>query len=165
LLVAIAWRLEKSTAAIGLDRTKILSGFRRGLIWSACFGMAAAILFMALMAGGVNVLEFLHGARPSSRQQIVVFLLVGGVLGPITEEIFFRGIIYGFLRQWGAVFAVIISTLIFVFTHPAAGSIPVTQLVGGIVFAVAYEKEQNLMVPITIHCLGNLAIFSLTIFS
>ena len=28
----------------------------------------------------------------------------------------------------------------------------------------AYEKEQNLMVPITIHCLGNLAIFSLTIF-
>jgi membrane protease YdiL (CAAX protease family) len=36
--------------------------------------------------------------------------------------------------------------------------------VGGIVFAIAYEKEKNLMVPITIHCLGNLAIFSLSIF-
>jgi len=164
LLIAIAWRLEKSTAAIGLDRTQILIGFMRGLIWSACFGIAAAILFMALMASGVNALKFLYGARPSSWQQIAVFLLVGGVLGPITEEIFFRGIIYGFLRRWGAVIAIIFSTLIFIFTHPMGSSIPVTQLVGGIVFAVAYETEQNLMVPITIHCLGNLAIFSLTIF-
>ncbi len=164
LLVAIAGRLEKSTAAIGLDRPQILTGFMRGLIWSACFGIAAAILFMVLIACGVNALEFLHGAKPSSWQQIVVFLLVGGVLGPITEEIFFRGIIYGFLRQWGAVIAIIFSTLIFVFTHRVGDNIPVTQLVGGIVFAVAYEKEQNLMVPITIHCLGNLAIFSLTIF-
>jgi membrane protease YdiL (CAAX protease family) len=165
LLVAIAGWLENGTAAIGLSRPKILRGFRRGLIWSACFGIAAAMLFLALTASGVQALEFLHGAKLTSWQQIVVFLLVGGVLGPITEEIFFRGIIYGFLRQWGAVLAIITSTLIFVFTHPAAGSIPVTQLVGGIVFAVAYEKEQNLMVPITIHCLGNLAIFSLTIFS
>ena len=164
LLLVIAWRLEESTAAIGLDRPKILIGFMRGLIWSACFGVAAAILFVLLMAGGVNALEFLHGAKPSSWQQIVVFLLVGGVLGPIAEEIFFRGIIYGFLRQWGAVIAIVFSTLIFVFTHPLGGGIPVTQLVGGIVFAVAYEKEKNLMVPITIHCLGNLTIFSLSIF-
>jgi len=164
LLLAIAWRLEESTAAVGLDRPKILIGFLRGLTWSACFGLAAAILFMILMASGVPVLDFLHGARPSSWPQIVVFLLVGGVLGPIAEEIFFRGIIYGFLRQWGAVIAIIFSTLIFVFIHPMGGSFPVTQLVGGIVFAVAYEKENNLMVPITIHCLGNLAIFSLAIF-
>ena len=164
LLLAIAWRLEKSTGAIGLYRPKILTGFMRGFIWSACFGIAAGILFMVLIAIGVNALELLHGARPSSWQQIVIFLIVGGVLGPIAEEIFFRGIIYGFLRQWGAVIAIVFSTLIFVFTHPLGGGIPVTQLVGGIVFAVAYEKEKNLMVPITIHCLGNLAIFSLTIF-
>lgn len=163
LLVAIAWRLEKSTGAIGLYRPKILTGFMRGFIWSACFGIAAGILFMVLTAIGVNALELLHGARPSSWQQTVVFLIVGGVLGPIAEEIFFRGIIYGFLRRWGAVIAIIFSTLIFVYTHPMGSSIPVTQLVGGIVFAIAYEKEQNLMVPITIHCLGNLAIFSLTI--
>ena len=164
LLVVIAWRLEKDTAAIGLYRSKILTGFMRGLIWSACFGIAAGILFIVLIAFGVNALDFLHGAKPSSWQHIVVFLLVGGVLGPIAEEIFFRGIIYGFFRQWGAVIAIIFSTLIFVFTHPIGGSIPVTQLVGGIVFAIAYEKEKNLMVPITIHCLGNLAIFSLSIF-
>ena len=164
LLVAIVWRLDKSTGAIGLSRPKMLTGFMRGLIWSTCFGIAAGILFMALIAIGVNALEYLHRANPLSWQHIVVFFIVGGVIGPITEEIFFRGIVFGFLRQWGAVIAIIFSTLIFVFTHPMEGSIPVTQIVGGIVFATAYEKEQNLMVPITIHCLGNLAIFSLTIF-
>ena len=164
LLVAIVWWLDKSTGGIGLSRPKMLTGFMRGLIWSACFGIAAGILFMILIAIGVNALEYLHSAKPLSWQHIVVFLIVGGVIGPIAEEIFFRGILYGFLRQWGAVIAIIFSTLIFVFTHPTGGSIPVTQIVGGIVFAIAYEKEQNIIVPITIHCLGNLAIFSLTIF-
>ena len=164
LLLAIVWRLEERTGAIGLSWPKMLTGLIKGLIWSTCFGFAAGILFMVLIAIGINAIEYFHSANPLSWQHMVVFLMVGGVIGPITEEIFFRGIIYGFLRQWGAVTAIIVSTLIFVFTHPMEGSIPVTQTVGGIVFATAYEKEQNLMVPITIHCLGNLAIFSLTIF-
>lgn len=39
----------------------------------------------------------------------------------------------------------------------------ITQILGGIVFAVAYKTSGNLMVPITIHCLPNLAIFSLSL--
>jgi hypothetical protein len=35
--------------------------------------------------------------------------------------------------------------------------------VGGIIFAVAYEMEASLMVPITIHILGNMAIFTLSL--
>jgi hypothetical protein len=38
-------------------------------------------------------------------------------------------------------------------------------VVGGVLFAAAYEKEKNLLVPVTIHCLGNLAIFSLSLIS
>jgi membrane protease YdiL (CAAX protease family) len=38
-------------------------------------------------------------------------------------------------------------------------------MVGGIVFAVAYEVEGSLMVPITIHVLGNMAIFALSLAS
>jgi membrane protease YdiL (CAAX protease family) len=164
VLVAFVWWLETGTGAIGLSRPKMLTGFIRGIIWSACFGIAAGILFIILIANGVNALDFVHSSRPSSWQHSVIFLLVGGLIGPIAEEIFFRGVIYGFFRRWGAVIAIICSTVIFVFTHPMGGSIPVTQLAGGIVFAIAYEKEQNLMAPITIHCLGNLTIFSLTIF-
>jgi len=164
LLVVIAVGLEKDHGAIGLSRPKLLGGCVKGLIWSACFGIAAGVLFLVLLAAGINALKLLHSPKPSSWQQIIIFFLVAGMIGPIAEEIFFRGIIYGFFRQWGAITAIIFSTLIFVFTHPIGGHLPVTQLVGGIVFAIAYEKEQNLMVPITIHCLGNLSIFSLSIF-
>ena len=163
LLVVIVRWMEKDSGKIGLSRSKLQAGFKKGLIWSACFGIVAGVLFLILHAIGLNAMDLIGRSRLSYHPHLTVFFLVGGVIGPITEEIFFRGIIYGFLRQWGAIFAVSLSTLVFVLTHPAGGYFPLTQLVGGIVFAIAYEKEKNLMVPITIHCLGNLAIFGLPI--
>ena len=56
-----------------------------------------------------------------------------------------------------------LSTLAFVLAHPAGSGIPLPQITGGILFALAYEKEGNLTVPITIHILGNMAIFSLSL--
>jgi membrane protease YdiL (CAAX protease family) len=53
--------------------------------------------------------------------------------------------------------------LIFVLCHPIHPGIPVTRLLGGILFAVAYEISGSLVVPITIHALGNLAIFTLSL--
>jgi membrane protease YdiL (CAAX protease family) len=61
--------------------------------------------------------------------------------------------------------ALIGTTVIFVLAHAIISRIPLTQIVGGIVFAVAYEVEGNLMVPITIHVLGNMAIFALSLAS
>jgi len=162
LVVIVRW-IEKDPGTIGLSRSKIPAGFIKGLIWSACFGIIAGVCFLILLVFGINAMELMYPSRPAFHPNLIVFFLVGGVIGPIAEEIFFRGIIYGFFRHWGAIIAVVLSTLIFVFTHPVGGNLPLTQLVGGIVFAVAYEKEKNLMVPIAIHCLGNLAIFSLPI--
>jgi membrane protease YdiL (CAAX protease family) len=59
--------------------------------------------------------------------------------------------------------ALLLSTAVFVVAHAIFHRIPLPQIVGGILFAVAYEKEKNLMVPITIHVLGNLAIFAIAI--
>jgi len=49
----------------------------------------------------------------------------------------------------GVYVAVVLSTLLFVITHPVGHNLPLTQIIGGIVFAVAYEKEKSLLVPIT----------------
>jgi len=59
--------------------------------------------------------------------------------------------------------ALLLSTAVFVMAHAIFQWIPLPQIVGGILFAAAYEKEKNLMVPITIHVLGNMAIFSIAI--
>jgi membrane protease YdiL (CAAX protease family) len=163
LLVFIADRFEKDPNAIGLSRSKILPGLARGLIWSVCFGIAAGVLFSVLFAAGINPLKLVRTPLPSAPGQIFMFFLVGGVIAPVSEEIFFRGIIFGFFRRWGFYVAILISTVFFVLPH--GRHLPLTQIVGGIVFAFAYEKEKSLLVPVTIHCLGNLAIFSLTFFS
>ena len=98
---------------------------------------------------------------PDDSRSLVAFFLTGALVAPLAEEIFFRGILYGFFRRWGISVAIISSTLLFVLSHTSSNTLPVTQLIGGILFAVSYEVEKNLLVPITIHTLGNLAIFTL----
>jgi hypothetical protein len=162
-LVVIAGRFEEHPNAIGLSRVKMLPGLVRGLIWSVCFGIAAGVLFLVLFAAGINPLKLVQTPLPSAPRQIFMFFLVGGVIAPVSEEIFFRGIIFGFFRRWGFYAAILISTVFFVLPH--GRHLPLTQIAGGIVFAIAYEKEKSLIVPVTIHCLGNIAIFSLRFLS
>ena len=163
LLIFITLRFEKSTANLGLVPAELSAGIQKGLIWSACFGFAAIVLTGVLYLAGINALRLLETPLPDSVVSIFLYLLIGVGIGPLAEEILFRGIVYGYLRRWGVFVAVAVSTLLFVLPHLSGSNLPVTQLVGGIVFALAYEKEDNLMVPITVHCLGNLAIFSIAL--
>ena len=152
-------------SSLGLARSELVSGFKKGLIWSAAFGIVIFVAFAALFLAGANPLKLLHTRLPTQPRDLALFFLIGGLVGPAAEEIFFRGVLYGFFRRWGVAVALILSTLIFVMSHAITHGIPFTQLVGGILFAVAYEVEGLLVVPITIHCLGNMAIFALSLLS
>jgi membrane protease YdiL (CAAX protease family) len=150
-------------AAVGLYRNQFAIGLKKGLLWSACFGVLVLLAAIALyVSSAINVFDYMQG-RPAAKKGIWLFLLVGGVISPITEEVVFRGVLYGYLRRWGVPAAIIGSTLLFVLAHSIQGTFPLTQTVGGVVFAVAYERERNLLVPIVIHMLGNLAIFTVTL--
>ena len=149
-------------AAIGLSRTSLKKGLQQGIYWSFGFGLIALCLGLILFTIGINPFSLLGKAQITTPFRIFLLFLVGGLIGPIAEEFFFRGILYGFFRRWGILPALIISTLIFVIMHPIS-TYALTQTVGGVVFALAYEREKNLMVPITIHVLGNCAIFTLTL--
>ena len=127
--------------------------------------MVAFFAFVVLFVVGINGLTLIQAHLPKKPSEIILFFVIGGMVGPVAEEIFFRGMLYGFFRRWGVVVALVLSTLIFVLAHPVFPGIPVTQVVGGIVFAVAYEVEGSLMAPITIHALGNMGIFTLSLIS
>ena len=164
LFVLIVTRWGRGISSIGLFRDRAVAGLRRGLVWSAIFGLCAFLGFVVLCAAHVeNPLRLVKTHVPPDVQGIVFFFVVGGLVSPIAEEVFFRGIVYGFLRRWGVLVALIGSTVIFVGAHAIVSRIPLTQVVGGLVFATAYEVEGNLMVPIMIHSLGNIAIFSLSL--
>jgi membrane protease YdiL (CAAX protease family) len=165
MLLSIARFCEKGTAAIGLEAASLLRGLRRGCLWSAGFAIVAGVSGIVLSLFGVNPLPLLRTNLPENPLSLSLFFLVGGIIGPVAEEIFFRGLVFGFFRRTGFWFALVFSTIFFVSLHSTASFIPISQLVGGIVFAVAYELEKSLLVPITIHVAGNLAIFSISLLS
>ncbi|BBO80512.1 hypothetical protein DSCO28_10780 [Desulfosarcina ovata subsp. sediminis] len=148
--------------AIGLGRNTLKTGLRQGLIGSATFALAAGLLFAGLTAAGQDPFRLVRSPLPADPPMRVLFFIVGGGIAPVAEEIVFRGLIFGYLRRWGTVAAVLISTAVFAAFHTGT-TVPVTQIVGGIVFAVAYHVSGSLLSPIVIHVLGNLAIFSLSL--
>ena len=151
--------------SLGLSVLGVPYAVERGLLWSAGLGLIAACAWVILVSAGLHPLRLIRAQLPPDGNDLVLLFVVGGLLGPVAEELFFRGVLYGFFRRWGAPAAVLLSSLIFVLSHPTSHGIRLTQAVGGILFAVAYEVERSLLVPITIHVLGNLAIFSLSLIS
>jgi membrane protease YdiL (CAAX protease family) len=152
---------EKGFSAIGLNFTDRYKGLKKGFIWAVIFGVAAGAVLWIIYLVGINVPALFQMQLPDKVLNLVAFFLIGAFFAPLAEEIFFRGILYGFFRRWGISAAIILSTLLFVLPHTSGHSLPLTQVIGGILFAVSYEVEKNLLVPITIHSLGNLAIFTI----
>lgn len=166
LLLFIVYRVESNKIqALGFYPHQVRHPILRGLLWSLAFGLLVLLMALVLYLAGIDPLGLISTNLPHSQMTRAIFFLVGGFISPVAEEFFFRGILYGYLRRWGVWVAVIISTLLFTLAHAPGGSVPLPQLVGGLLFALAYEKEKNLLVPITIHVLGNLAIFSLSMLS
>lgn len=172
LILMVFKRFDNGLTAIGLSSDRIMPGFKKGLIWSAGFGLLAAMLGALLFFSGINPFTLLHLKLPESKLNMVLFYIIGGLIAPVAEEIFFRGVIYGYVKgvlkrkinKWSIPAALIISTYLFVSAHQGNSGIPLPQLVGGIVFCISYEVEKSLFTPIVIHSLGNLALFTISQF-
>ncbi|MDQ7778613.1 MAG: CPBP family intramembrane glutamic endopeptidase [Planctomycetota bacterium] len=103
-------------------------------------------------------------ARSEGASVLALYLLVGGFIGPLVEEIFFRGLIQQLIRQsFGAFTTILASTALFVAVHAlnASGVHPVTHVVGGLLFAVLYEKSRSVIAPFIVHASGNAAMILL----
>ena len=86
---------------------------------------------------------------------IDIFLILYIVLiGPIFEELLFRGVILRTLDRYHRVFAILISSLLFGLMHMNLVQSIVTFFIG-CVLAYASLKEESLMVPIVLHILNN----------
>lgn len=85
----------------------------------------------------------------------VVTLLGVGIIGPIIEEIFFRGFLYGGLRKrWGVLVAMIGSALFFTALHFTIDQfIPIFVL--GLFLAWLYERTGSLYPGIFLHITNN----------
>jgi membrane protease YdiL (CAAX protease family) len=86
----------------------------------------------------------------------VLFFLVGCVFGPFVEELFFRGVLYSWLRErMPAVAAIVLSALLFAGVHPG---FPV-QFIGGLLFASIFEWRGNIWAAYIVHAAANFGIW------
>lgn len=86
----------------------------------------------------------------------IIKILASVVIGPIAEEILFRGFLFEIInKRLKTVISAIITTLIFSVLHLNIVTC-LFSLVVGIIFIYYYIKTKNLVVPIIIHSICNL---------
>jgi len=148
--------MQKKCGAIGCRKNQILPGLYYGCLWSLCFGaIVLTIFFLYGYCFRINLFRMVQMPIKGTVFDQSMYFVVGCVIGPFAEELVFRGIFYSFFRQWGILVACCCSTMIFVLLHNHAPVIPITQIIGGLVFAFSYEHAKMLATPLTIHILGN----------
>lgn len=128
-------------------RQDILRGLGLGIIlWVVSF----CVMSLELRAFGLtspiydSVKEFMGKAGPLGAVMVVA-------IGPVSEELFFRGVIYrSIANSWGVAAGVILSALVFglVHFHPLA---ILPAVITGVILALAYEKTGSLLLAVIAH--------------
>lgn len=92
--------------------------------------------------------------NPNEITKLAGAILLLVILAPLGEELLFRGIAYGALKQSGKWRAIIISSILFAMAHMQIihffAIIPM-----GIILAYLYERTGSLVTPITLHISAN----------
>jgi membrane protease YdiL (CAAX protease family) len=156
LLVVVARRTD--WRELGLKPLSARKMLRYGIVGG--LALLAVIFVLSLPLEILNpdiepqvyeeILRSAHGVS-----QLLLLLLMGAVLAPISEELFFRGMIYPLTRYslgpfWGAIGA----GIIFGLAHwDAWRAIPLA--IGGAILCYLYEKSDSIWATVTAHGMWN----------
>lgn len=150
-------------SALGLGRLRMGAILKFGSI-------TAIIVFFAAQLMNWVMYQFLMGEAPptetdqplvqvfknayQSSLRLAIFLMCG-VLIPVTEELLYRGFIYGITKYLAGPWpAMVFSAILFSLAHQnLMAAVPLFAL--GLGFAFSYERTRCLWVPILAHALFN----------
>jgi membrane protease YdiL (CAAX protease family) len=160
-----------SVQAIGINKPGGLNPF-----WGIIFGIAGYCAAIPLVITGSYLYKYVAGSFPKSQNValdiignintvadgIMIFLLIG-VIGPIFEEILFRGYIYTTLRRYMPAYAcVLLVSFLFSAIHFDFNMLLGLFIIGA-VLAVLYERTGSLTPSIVTHMIWNSMTFFLMI--
>jgi len=129
--------------------------------WIVFFKVSALCLLVVGLLYVVHPPLFAYVQLPTWLYGMMGLLLMV-ILAPIVEEIIFRGLLYRMLRErWGVWVSVLVSAAFFSLVHH--GLLLSPQLIGGIIFALAYEWSRSLWVAIGLHMGANAAVYMLSV--
>jgi membrane protease YdiL (CAAX protease family) len=132
-----------------------LGGAAGVVLWAVAQAAAAGSVRLGLRLQPNNPLVtspavFLHSPALLSLLSLAVLLLA-----PLAEELFYRGLLYGYLRsRWGPAPAVVVSALLFGLAHADLSLLLPLALVGA-GLALVYERAGGLWPSIAAHAALN----------
>lgn len=165
LLIAYAFAADKFRSAgkaFGLSAKPLSGAFGIGIRgYMAIFPWLLLVLFLVVETA--NRLHYIPPPQPihemifmENRAPVLgLTILMTCLMGPLAEEVFFRGILFAALRQhlsrWPAM---LLSGALFSMVHTnVIGFIPIMML--GCFLAYLYERTGSLSAPVAIHMLHN----------
>ena len=121
------------------------------------------IVFSFLTPATSNQISLNELIEMTGRQELLYFLIITCLLGPIAEELVYRGVLMNtFLKDspwYGDVF---LSACVFGYVHVSSGLTPLaffTYASGGAICAFLYRKTHSLYYPILLHIMINITAF------
>lgn len=162
----LAWRRDPSLVGIRLPTPRDI-----GLLVGGFLALVAVMLGLETLFEFFDVELAENDAIARGRDNPELFLLFIPIQFFLTgpgEELIFRGLIQGLLRQaYGVIPAIVVASLVFALFHiPALGTgsdaVPtlIIIFVSGMVLGAVYEYSGNLFVPVVIHASWNALVFA-----
>jgi membrane protease YdiL (CAAX protease family) len=97
----------------------------------------------------------MEGSPSLSFAEVLLLLVDAALIAPFVEELFFRGLIYRYLRgRWNIIGAVLSSSILFAATHLIVPLMPVL-FVLGVVLARIADRYRSLYPAVVVHGLNN----------
>ena len=123
----------------------------------------SGIVFSFLTPATSNQIALNELTEMTGRQELPYLLLIVCLLGPITEELVYRGVLMNtFLKDSPWYGDVLLSACVFGYVHVSSGLTPLaffTYASGGTILAFLYRKTHSLYYPILLHILINITAF------
>jgi membrane protease YdiL (CAAX protease family) len=120
---------------------------------------ALGLLVELLLSGNLDSLEarsdLLLGGG-ATLPGFLITLIGAGLLVPVAEELFFRGLLHNWFRQRLSLWpAALCSGALFGLAHFDSVGVVVASFIMGVVCAIAYEQTHSILLPIGIHAVTN----------
>jgi len=120
-------------------------------------------LFSYLLSPSSNQISLNETVEMMGRQELPYFLLMVCFIGPIAEELIYRGVLMTtFFKNSPWYGDVLLSAIIFGYIHIDFALTPLAFFIyasGGVILALLYRKTHSLYYPILLHILINMTAF------
>lgn len=118
-------------------------------------GIVMNLSYNLILGGLNNIIKFTNN-YDAINISVAIYIICTGILGPILEELLFRGIVFNKLKTFNKQMrSILLVTIIFALFHTNLVQMLYAFCLGFILIYV-YEKYKNIMAPILVHIASNI---------